>query len=817
MELLAPAGTMENFIAALEAGANAIFLGGKVFNARSHAVNFSTEELREAVRLAHLLGVDVHVTVNILIGDQELQALKEYLIELQDIGVDAIIVQDLAVARLARKVAPRLLLHASTQMTVTNLKTVKFLEDLGFSRVVLAREMSLEEIRHICAYTKLEIETFVHGALCICYSGQCLMSSFIGGRSGNRGSCAQPCRLPYELLDSKNELQTPVKEVYVLSPKDLNYSHYVKDLIDAGVDSFKIEGRMKKVSYVRQVIGAYRKIIDNEGQVTAREEEQLLSGFNRGFSSAYLENRPGRAMMTILAPNNQGKPIGQAKPYQKKTMLSLSETIEKGDLLKIISSEGAVIYVTLDEQWKGLDKKTFVGPVMSGSVSGEVYLAAAAKNKKTHRGMSEFTRKYPIHAYLDGQEGSTISLTLLLEDGTSVTVTDDYVLQKANKVATSLEKVQTQLGRLGNTVFRLASVNMPEGSYMWPMSVLNELRRKAVNALESELLKRHTVLHAAKLASYNCHTSAKKKMDLEASDKSMRRYPQLDPIVSVRLDELWQIEVAIKAGAQKIVFGGDRLQRESYTLDIYKQAVDICNRYNVPITIAMPRLIKENEVSLYDKHLEAIVKANPQQVAINFLGGFTWLREKGYKGGIEGDTSLQIFNSDSLRYLMELGLSSVAISQEATLHQITQMGRNVDISIECVVQGQVELMISEYCVIGSFIGNGEKKNCPKPCMQESYKLRDRKGEEFPLRTDPYCRMHIMNSRELDLSPYMPELLKRHIKIFRIDARQRDAEYIMHYVKLYKGLIAGTIPVPEKETKNTDIAVTRGHYFKGIFD
>lgn len=206
MELLAPAGTSENFLAALEAGADAIYLGGKAFNARANAANFEIEELAEAVRLAHLLDVSVFVTVNILIGDAELNDLKEYLRELERINVDAIIVQDLALAELAKRVAPKLHLHASTQLTATNMGTVRFLERMGFTRVVLAREMSLEEIKTICREAKAEIEVFVHGALCVCYSGQCLMSSFIGGRSGNRGACAQPCRLPYELINGEGKV-----------------------------------------------------------------------------------------------------------------------------------------------------------------------------------------------------------------------------------------------------------------------------------------------------------------------------------------------------------------------------------------------------------------------------------------------------------------------------------------------------------------------------------------------------------------------------------------------------------------------------------
>lgn len=246
MELLAPAGNLENFIAALEAGCDAIYLGGKAFSARAKASNFSIEELEKLVRIAHIKGVVIYVAVNIVISDQELDALETYIRELDRIGVDGIIVQDVAALCVAKRVSKHLEIHASTQMTASNLATVEYLYRLGMNRVVLSRELSLEEIRYITQHTRAEIEVFVHGALCVSYSGQCLMSSFIGGRSGNRGACAQPCRLPYTLLTQHGEVVPGTKDSYLMSPKDLNYAEYMKDLMDMGVASFKVEGRMKK-------------------------------------------------------------------------------------------------------------------------------------------------------------------------------------------------------------------------------------------------------------------------------------------------------------------------------------------------------------------------------------------------------------------------------------------------------------------------------------------------------------------------------------------------------------------------------------------
>ena len=263
VELLAPAGTKEAFLAAVENGANAVYLAGKMFGARAYASNFDEDELAAVIRHAHLKNVQVHVAVNTIVACDELPQLKQYLSFLYDVGADAVLLQDLGAVRLAKEVVPKLPLHASTQMTVHNLAGVQALEELGFSRVVLARELSIAEIRHICANTHVEIESFVHGALCVCYSGQCLMSSMIGGRSGNRGRCAQPCRLPYTLVDAEGkDVLGESAGNFLLSPRDLNTIDLIPELLDAGIDSLKIEGRMKSIHYVSTVTNCYKAAVD---------------------------------------------------------------------------------------------------------------------------------------------------------------------------------------------------------------------------------------------------------------------------------------------------------------------------------------------------------------------------------------------------------------------------------------------------------------------------------------------------------------------------------------------------------------------------
>lgn len=807
MELLAPAGTMENFMAALESGADAIYLGGKVFNARAHAANFGIDELREAVRLAHILDVSVYVTVNILIGDTELKDLEQYIKDLDSIGVDAIIVQDLAVAEIAKRVAPNIHLHGSTQMTAATLDAVRFYESLGFTRVVLARELSLKEIQHICKHCKAEIEVFVHGALCVCYSGQCLMSSFIGGRSGNRGACAQPCRLPYELLDSKGESVLPKHEAYLLSPKDLNYSEHMNELVAAGVTSFKVEGRMKKVSYVRQVIGTYREILD-EASIHENQRKALASGFNRGFSTAYLEDTVGRQMMTVVAPNHQGKPIGESYTKKGEVYLSLTEPIEQGSLVKILQSNGSVTYYTVDDEWTCVSDTLYKGRPAEGLAVGQLYLASTPKNTKS-RGLQEFTRKYDMSVYLSvGSNGETnnTELTAILDSGLSVTVTNEYVPAIANKVPTSLEKVTEQLGRLGNTLFRLSYVDIPDGPYMWPASVLNALRRDAVTALETALITHHVESWQALQVTGDVDYDFKAQHELSYDTC---------PMISARVDEIEGVKAAISGGAQKIVFGGDRLSRTPYALSIYDEVARLCAQSDVICTFATPRVVKDDEVEAYTHTLEAIVQAHPDSISIHVPQALLWLRELGYTGAIEADTGLNIFNTPTLHFWEQLHISCVNPSQELTLKQITGLAKHSHVPIETMIHGYTEMMISEYCAIASFVGTGSKVNCPMPCVKESYSLKDRKGEIFPIRTDPYCRMHIMNSHEMDMRAYVPMLLQKGISILRVDGRHMKPSYVKDIVSQYVGIATGTMEAPPKKIDSQGESITRGHYFRGI--
>ena len=360
IELLAPAGSRVALVAAVESGADAVYLAGNMFGARAYADNFDEEGMREAIRFAHLRGVHVHVTVNTIMDSRELPELKKYLRFLYEAGADAVLVQDLGAARIVRETVPELPMHASTQMTVHNLDGVRALEALGFSRVVLSREVTLEAVRHICAHAKAEIEVFVHGARCGCYSGQCLMSSMIGGRSGNRGRCAQPCRLPYTQVDEKDhDLLGDSAGKYLLSPRDMNTINLLPELLAAGVTSLKIEGRMKRPEYVAVAVGCYRRAVDSflSGDFAVPEEDSraLAQIFNRDFTTAYLEKKQGRNMMSDKRPKNRGLMLGRVQEYHPLTedsglaVLRLSDGISAGDQAEFWVKVGGRVTATVQD------------------------------------------------------------------------------------------------------------------------------------------------------------------------------------------------------------------------------------------------------------------------------------------------------------------------------------------------------------------------------------------------------------------------------------------------------------------------------------
>ena len=341
---------------------------------------------------------------------------------------------------------------------------------------------------------------------------------------------------------------------------------------------------------------------------------------------------------------------------------------------------------------------------------------------------------------------------------------------------------------------------------MWPASVLNALRRDAVAALEDSLISHHIESWQALQVTG----------DVDYDFKAQHRLSyDTCPMISSRVDEIEGVKAAISGGAQKIIFGGDRLSRTPYALSIYDEVARLCAQSDVICTFATPRVVKDDEVEAYKHTLEAIVQAHPDSISIHVPQALLWLHELGYTGAIEADTGLNIFNTPTLHFWEQLHISCVNPSQELTLKQITDIAKHSQIPIETMVHGYTEMMISEYCAIASFVGTGSKVNCPMPCVKESYSLKDRKGEIFPIRTDPYCRMHIMNSHEMDMRAYVPMLLQKGISILRVDGRHMRPSYVKDIVSQYVGIAKGTMEAPPKKIDSQGESITRGHYFRGI--
>ena len=434
-ELLAPAGSMESLYAAVENGANAVYLGGKLFNARQNASNFGYEEIKEAIAYAHLNRVKVYVAINILIDDREMDKALDYIKFLYEEDIDAIIVQDLGLAKLVRELFPTLNIHASTQMTINNLEGVKFLEDLGFTRVVLARETPLEEIKRIRRASSIELEGFIHGALCVSYSGQCLMSSVIGGRSGNRGRCAQPCRMPYSIVDKEGELLDDWQELHLLSPKDLNTLDYIKELIEAGIKSLKIEGRMKRPEYVATIVETYRKAIDGNIRISEKNKDDVEQIFNRGFTKGLALGDFGRDFITVDRPDNRGTKLGTVTNANRDSVFILLENKLK--------KEDGIEFVLLNGKYKGLkspvDGKAGDTVEMKkiGNIrrNSPVYKSSSIELlEKAQRSYEENKNIYPIDMEIRIKIGEKPSLKFIYRDYEKIKEVDFIVEEAKNKV-----------------------------------------------------------------------------------------------------------------------------------------------------------------------------------------------------------------------------------------------------------------------------------------------------------------------------------------------------------------------------------------------
>ena len=799
VELLAPVGSFEALKAAVQNGANAVYLGGKDFGARASANNFDRDELKEAVKYAHIRGVQVFVTTNTLRKENEIEDFLEYAKFLYDIDVDAIILQDIGMARLIKRELPDFELHASTQMVAHSLEDVKYLESVGFDRVVLAREVTVEEIKYICDNCKADIEVFVHGALCVCYSGQCLMSSMIGNRSGNRGRCAQPCRQRYELIDVYTGEVVNSNGDYLLSPRDLNAIEEIDKVIDAGVHSLKIEGRMKRPEYVATVIDGYRKTIDeylatNKLNVSDETINDLYTIFNRKFTKGLLLGDVGKDMMNSQLPNNQGLYVGTVVDYNKKAKrlkIKLANTLKKGDGINLgggtigrIIKNGNIETIGYKGETIELD---FVGEARKGQI-----VFKTSDSELMDRVQATFTQdkefvKNIIDAKITIKLGQKPILTLKDRHSNEATIEGDKIVEEAMKVALSKEKVETQLRKLGNTPYELDLLEIElDDNVSLPISLLNQMRRDCIELLDKERVSIKNRKYKNKIVKY--------KPVLYNRNKQQE--------ISVKVKNLEQLESALECGVDRIYY------EDTNTID---KGMSLAMKYNKKVIYSAPRIIRNKEYN----HLAKANNAGVESVQVGNYGSIDYFKDK----KLNIDYYLNAFNSETINYYKEIGADTLCISQELNINEIKETIKYTDINIESVVYGYTPLMITEYCPMGVIVRDCKKDKRVAKCKESIYALRNSKGDEFRVSQDIFCRSTIYNSNVTCMLDNLYELHEIGINVLRLDFTLEDKETVKEVIEAYQEVLSNDYKLATKATKLynklDEKGRTAGHYYKGV--
>lgn len=763
-ELLAPVGKMENAIAAIENGADALFVGGKLFNARQYADNFSQDELEEIVKYAKLRDVKVYVTVNILIKEEETKELYAYLSYLETVGVHAIITQDLGVAAMVREHFPRLRLHASTQMSAHSLQDVLFLKSLGFKRVVLARELKLQEIKEIIDHCDIEIETFIHGALCYSYSGQCLMSSLIGGRSGNRGRCAQPCRMKYSLLEDNKTL---VKEAYLLSLKDICSVEFLPELLACGIHSFKIEGRMKSPEYVASVVKTYKKYIDLAGESASykveEEDLEVLKGvFNRGgFSKGYYFEHGTKDMLTPISPRHIGLRAGKVTHFAPKTGIAtilLERNLNPGDGLEIIRSGKESVGTGISKPCeKGSSIKCQFDKYIE--VGSEVYLTKNHQLLKSLRSTYQKPqRKIPIAMQVVGRLGQPIEIHLQYKD--IKTSYKGAILEAATNAPLTKEQALKQLSKLGSTTFFVETSEMhwDEGIYL-PISQLNEMRRMAISQLEEALLQ------------------VQKKEHLEyvpltqGQDEEEGRW-------TAHVRDLGQLEACLKRPEITVIYW-----EWQYDIKGAQVALEACLKANKAFYLALPYIMKETSLRTFEKEMAYWEDSAITGYLIRTYGTYYLLKDTSKK--ITVDYNLNVMNNENIRLWEKMGADTITVSVELTSDEIADLRG----TLEKIVYGHIPVMTSQQCILR------HTQRCQKGQKEKKvYEIQDRKDMLWGIQTDcTACTMQLLSHEPLVFKPSELQRAKKSMSLrlyFNYESYEETEAILKAYFEAKEGMPNG---------------------------
>ena len=799
VEILAPAGSKECLKAAIAAGADAVYTGGALFGARAYAHNLTEEELLEAIDYVHLHGRRLYLTVNTLIKDREMEKqMYDYLLPYYRQGLDAVIVQDIGLFRFIRKHFPDLPIHASTQMTLTGVDGAKFLEKEGAQRIVTSRELSMAEVKKIADETELEIESFVHGALCYCYSGQCLFSSFIGGRSGNRGQCAQPCRLLYRTPEAK-------RPQYLLSLKDICTLELIPEMIESGIYSFKSEGRMKKPEYAAAVAFQYRKYADlylkyyeecpaeedpaayamKKYRVREEDRQMLLDLYNRGgFHTGYYHTQNGREMISLNRPNHAGVPAVKvlAKKGRNVTAKALTDLYPQ-DIIELPMRKGrekADNYTCKDAVRKGMNVQI---PVFADTPFKRDEIWMRTRNSTLIDTLREEFVNGKIKERICGtyrlypQEKAT--LTVKCRDA-EITVAGEKA-QEALSQPMSRERIEKQLRKTGNTEFEFSFLKAEIGEKVFlPMQSLNELRREALETLEKVICEKYR------------RSGEVKDPEEDKTELSMEEEILSGWTASVRTAE--QMEVILEEEAIGRIYADCTMFPRIWEKDSYVEWITKVHAAGKEIYLVMPYIFRERTRKQYEAAYNRIFGAGWDGILIANYESFAFLKEHGYTGRIMTDYNLYEFNQESRKFWKEKGVFEFTAPVELTERELQDLRVKDG---EVIVYGYLPMMISAGCI------QKTTRGCLKKSGQTT--ITDRYRNPFVVKNEcDYCYNILYNYVPLYLGDRMEEVYQigpGRIRLMFTTERQQEVRQILSAYFEGKELPEGTY--------------TRGHWKRGI--
>ena len=831
-ELLSPAGNWECAKAAVENGADAIYFGLDKFNARMRAENFTEVDLPELMEFLHLRGVKGYVTLNTLIFPQELRDAQQYIRSIISAGVDAVIVQDVGICRLIRHISPDFPIHASTQMTITSAVGVEFAKELGCNLVVLARECSLKEINKIqqqlnvesSHQTSLPLEVFVHGALCVAYSGQCLTSEALGGRSANRGECAQACRMPYDLIVD-GEMVNLGDRKYLLSPQDLAGLEVIPELVKSGVSCLKIEGRLKTPEYVANVTRVYRQALDKvmenipesqkvftkNGNKRNKERYNLEMAFSRGLYTGWFKGINNQELVHARFGKKRGVYLGEVKQVGKEEIIvRLQAPVKAGDGVVFDcghperKEEGGRVYGV---QTKGKDTILRFGKrdlnLRKVHIGDRIWKTSDPELDKQVRqsftgDKPQFQR--PISMELYGEVGENLIAVTRDEVGHVVQTKSSITLVEAHNKPLTTERLQEQFGRLGNTTFCLGELkNHLEGELMLPVSELNKMRREIVARLEE-------LRTQPKLWNINENASLSDLFPMTYSPFTVPPSPNL--IVLVR--NLEQLEATLTAGIKTIYCELEDPRKYKQAVEIVRQTKNSSSSYNSPspkIWVAPPRITKPAENWI----LQQVRSSNADGYLIRNYDHLQYFAGE----NCIGDFSLNVANPLTADYFKNhFGLERLTASYDLNIYQLQDLLKSAPPQwFEVTIHQRMPMFHMEHCVFCAFLSEGvDFRDCGRPCEKYEVKIRDRVGTEHILQADAGCRNTVFNGTPQTGAEYVQHLVELGLQNFRIEFVNETPQKVIETIHLYQQLLQGEITGSQlwRELRlQSQLGVTRG--------